>query len=65
MPMQDEGGRNPELQPEAEPAPEPPVKESVYGLGPGQTAPDSPLAPPSLASYSGFLVLQMSFQLQR
>jgi hypothetical protein len=59
--MQDKGVRNPKLQPEAEPALEPPVKEGVYGLGPGQMAPDSPLAPPPLVSYSGFAVLQMSF----
>ena len=51
MSMQDQGNHSPKLQPEAEPAPEPP---GVYGLGPGQTAPDSPPAPPSLASYTGF-----------
>jgi hypothetical protein len=54
----------PRPQPEAEPAPEPPVTEGAYGLGPGQTASDSPLAPPPLASYSGFLVPQISFQVQ-
>ena len=62
-------------QPEAELAPEPPVKEGVDGLGPGETAPDmsgavfltgpdSTLPTPLLTPYSGFLVSQMSFQVQ-